>query len=279
MFPIFPYFFSSSLCSIYLLFRLSHISLNFAPFHFSLLQSCRARARRSSGSTRACIRAAARALCSFLFPSGCVASLGKCCIVDSSVNATMQLKPMVEPLHQLCSPQSPGVLQVLALQLKSTTALHTMFVSLSQWLCCLFRQVLYSSWFCKCDWSLWLSPFISCAHHSLQVSCSLVVSSCNIISCAHHSLQVCCKCLPCIPNRLLRFTGYEPWCLIVLYLTFIFKLSLTVSASPGVIFSRKLFVFLCTIALSDLENPILPTFSTTATLQQLLLCFLSLPLS
>ena len=64
-----------------------------------------------------------------------------------------------------------------------------MFVSLSQWLCCLFRQVLYSSWFCKCDWSLWLSPFISCAHHSLQV---------------------CCKCLPCIPNRLLCFTGYEP---------------------------------------------------------------------
>ena len=64
-----------------------------------------------------------------------------------------------------------------------------MFVSLSQWLCCLFRQVLYSSWFCKCDWSLWLSPFISCAHHSLQV---------------------CCKCLPCSSNRLLRFTGYEP---------------------------------------------------------------------
>ena len=64
-----------------------------------------------------------------------------------------------------------------------------MFVSLPQWLCCLFRQVLYSSWFCKCDWSLWLSPFISCAHHSLQV---------------------CCKCLSCSPNRLLRFTGYEP---------------------------------------------------------------------
>ena len=64
-----------------------------------------------------------------------------------------------------------------------------MFVSLSQWLCCLFRQVLYSSQSCKCDWSLWLSPFISCAHHSLQV---------------------CCKCLPCSPNRLLRFTGYEP---------------------------------------------------------------------
>ena len=85
-----------------------------------------------------------------------------------------------------------------------------MFVSLPQWLCCLFRQVLYSSWFCKCDWSLWLSPFISCAHHSLQVRCFCVVSSCNIISCAHHSLQVCCKCLPCSPNRLLRFTGYEP---------------------------------------------------------------------
>ena len=82
-----------------------------------------------------------------------------------------------------------------------------MFVSLSQWLCCLFRQVLYSSWFCKCDWSLWLSPFISCAHHSLQASLFCTVSHCNFISCAHHSLQVC---LPCIPNRLLRFTGYEP---------------------------------------------------------------------
>ena len=88
VFPIFPYFFSSSLCSIYSLFRLSHISLNFAPFHFSILQSCRARARRSSGLTRVCVRAAARALCLFLCLSGCVASLGKYCTVVGSVNAT-----------------------------------------------------------------------------------------------------------------------------------------------------------------------------------------------
>ena len=92
--------------------------------------------RRSSGLTRVCIRAAARALCSFLCLSGCVASLGKYCTVVSPVNATGDC---AEPLHQLCSPQSPGQL----------------FFVVS------------------------LCNIISCAHHSLQVCCKCLPCSSN----------------------------------------------------------------------------------------------------